>query len=158
MIEALASSAAQIGADGAATGNKPLAPPNFNDVERFRASMMAPQAAAAEAVITAPAATPVAIAPVGPTATELARPLVPAVASDNKASNGDSILGAMQDLSADTKARFAQVGDVLAKPNLTMTDLMSLQFTLLQTSLQFEIVSKGISKSTQNLESILKTS
>jgi hypothetical protein len=35
---------------------------------------------------------------------------------------------------------------------------MSVQYALLQTSLQFEIASKGISKLTQNLDAVLKTS
>ncbi len=70
---------------------------------------------------------------------------------------GDTILGTLQDLSADTRQRYAQIGEVLAKPDLNMSDLMSLQFTLLQTSLQFEIASKGISKLAQNIDSVLKT-
>jgi hypothetical protein len=63
----------------------------------------------------------------------------------------------MQDLSTDTRARFAKAEEVMAKPDLSMSDLLSLQFMLLQTSVQFEIASKGISKFTQNVDSILKT-
>ena len=46
---------------------------------------------------------------------------------------------------------------MLSKPDLTMRDLLTLQFTLLQTSVQFEIASKGISKMAQNVDSVLKT-
>jgi hypothetical protein len=38
-----------------------------------------------------------------------------------------------------------------------MTDMMSLQVTLLQTSVQFEIASKGITKLAQNVDAVLKT-
>lgn len=153
MIDALLSTGPL--AAGTAT---PLAQASFTDVERFRAAMMssqsAPPAATLEATSTA-AANAAATATALPR-TELATPGASASAV-SKPSLGETILGGMQDLSADTRQRYAQIGEVLAKPNLNMSDLMSLQFSLLQTSLQFEIASKGISKLTQNLDSVLKT-
>jgi type III secretion protein I len=107
---------------------------------------------------------PSAVPPAAPAA--LAAPTLPSMPAPSSApvlngkpagSLGETILNAMNDLSADTRQRFDQVGHLLAKPDLNMSDLMSLQFTLLQTSVQFEIASKGISKVTQNLDSILKT-
>lgn len=123
---------------------------NLNDVERFRAAMVSTQTQtppatldqAAQAVV-AQAVQPPAEQPVGGT---------------GKVTVGETILGTLQDLSADTRQRFGQVGELLSKPEISMSELMSLQYTLLQTSLQFEIASKGISKLTQNLDSVLKTS
>jgi type III secretion system YscI/HrpB-like protein len=115
-------------------------PAAASDAERFRSLMQADPAA------TAPA----------PTASDLGQPLAVGKGPDSP-SIGQTILGAMQDLSADTRARFAKAEEVLSKPDLTMSDLLTLQFTLLQTSVQFEIASKGISKMAQNVDSVLKT-
>jgi type III secretion system YscI/HrpB-like protein len=114
------------------------APAAASDAERFRSLMQADP--------TVPA----------PTASDLGQPLAVGKGPDSP-SIGQTILGAMQDLSADTRARFAKAEEVLSKPDLTMSDLLTLQFTLLQTSVQFEIASKGISKMAQNVDSVLKT-
>lgn len=133
----------------------------FGDVERFRAAMMSAQPAAPMATLQAPAVaptaadqSPVAIAPAAAAPMPDFTVMAPTPRSGNTL--GDTILNAMNDLSADTKQRFSQVGDLLSKPNITMSDMMSVQFTLLQTSLQFEIASKGVTKVTQNVESLLK--
>ncbi|MEI7783764.1 MAG: EscI/YscI/HrpB family type III secretion system inner rod protein [Betaproteobacteria bacterium] len=186
MIDALTTSGTAVAGNSLATGGLP-AQADFKDVERFRAAMMAPQGQAPQATLqpaplaaeaapptppAAPAAPlpsplmvlPSAVPPAAPAA--LAPPTLPSLPAASSApvlngkpagSLGETILNAMNDLSADTRQRFDQVGQLLAKPDLNMSDLMSLQFTLLQTSLQFEIASKGISKVTQNLDSILKT-
>ncbi len=184
MIDALTTSGTAVAGNSLATGGLP-AQTDFKDVERFRAAMMAPQDPAPQATLQpaplaaepappppAPAAPlpsplmvlPSAVPPAAPAA--LALPTLPSLPAASSApvhngtpagSLGETILNAMNDLSADTRQRFDQVGHLLAKPDLNMSDLMSLQFTLLQTSVQFEIASKGISKVTQNLDSILKT-
>lgn len=141
MIEAL-TQLAQLGAGQASPAAVPL-PAAAGDAEQFRALMNAP----AEGQSPAKAAL---------TASELGQPL--AVASGQAgASIGQNILDTMQQLSSDTRARFAKAEEVLSKPEVSMSDLLGLQFTLLQTSVQFEIASKGISKLTQNVESVLKT-
>lgn len=123
---------------------------NFSDVERFRAAMMSPQ--------TPPAPSTVETGGVQATGMPAsAEPIMKLPPVGSGPTIGDTILSAVSDLSADTRQRFAQVGEVLGKPNLSMSDVMSLQFTLLQTSVQFEIASKGITKLTQNVESIIKT-
>ena len=186
MIDALTTSGTAVAGNSLATGGLP-AQADFKDVERFRAAMMAPQGQAPQATVQAaptPAEAaqaqrqpappaplpsplmvlPSAVPPAAPAA--LAPPTLPSLPAASSApvlngkpagSLGETILNAMNDLSADTRQRFDQVGQLLAKPDLNMSDLMSLQFTLLQTSVQFEIASKGISKVTQNLDSILKT-
>lgn len=113
-------------------------PAAASDAERFRSLMQADPAVPA------------------PTASDLGQPLAVSKGPEGP-SIGQTILGAMQDLSADTRARFAKAEEVLSKPDLTMSDLLTLQFTLLQTSVQFEIASKGISKMAQNVDSVLKT-
>lgn len=186
MIDALTTSGTAVAGNSVATGGLP-AQADFKDVERFRAAMMAPQGQAPQATLqpaplssqaapppppavpAAPLPSPLmvlprAVPPAPPAAlaapalpSMTAAPSGPAVSGKPAGSLGETILNAMNDLSADTRQRFDQVGQLLAKPDLNMSDLMSLQFTLLQTSLQFEIASKGISKVTQNLDSILKT-
>ncbi len=150
MIDALVSSGALAGATGPASAATPLAQANFTDVERFRAAMvsgqgMPPGAAQPQTVDTA-------------AREALQSRALTSPANANSPSLGDTILGTLQDLSADTKQRYGQVGELLSKPDISMSELMSAQYTLLQTSLQFEIASKGISKLAQNLDSVLKTS
>jgi|LauGreDrversion4_2_1035121.scaffolds.fasta_scaffold98703_2 type III secretion system YscI/HrpB-like protein len=122
------------------------APAVVSDAERFRSLMQADPAA--------PGGAPAAAA--APSASDLGQPLAVGKGPESP-TIGQTIVGAMQDLSADTRARFAKAEEVLSKPDLTMSDLLTLQFTLLQTSVQFEIASKGISKMAQNVDSVLKT-
>lgn len=145
MIDALVPAAGSLASAGAGTAT-PVA--QLNDVERFRAAMVSTQTEAAPAALDK-AAQP---------AQGLQPPAAPTSPANGKVTVGETILGTLQDLSADTRQRFGQVGELLSKPNISMSELMSLQYTLLQTSLQFEIASKGISKLTQNLDSVLKTS
>lgn len=170
MIDALNTSA--LAGQSVSTGLPAQA--DFKDVERFRAAMMAPQSQAQQATVQAAPAEVIPQQAPPPAAAVLPSPLVvmpSAVAPPTLAaapnlgaapakpsgSLGETLVNTMNDLSADTRQRFEQVGQLLSQPNLTMSDLMSMQFTLLQTSIQFEIASKGISKVTQNLDSILKT-
>jgi hypothetical protein len=118
----------------------PTIPASAGDAEHFRALMNA-----VPANVSQPSS-----------AAELGRPLAVGTGADSP-SIGQSILTTIQDLSADTRARFAKAEEVLSKPDLTMTDMMSLQVTLLQTSVQFEIASKGITKLAQNVDAVLKT-
>lgn len=138
MIDAIVQSGLQNMPSSASAG-APLVPASAVDAEHFRALMNAPAAG---------------LQPT--TASDLGRPLAVGSGSDVP-SIGQSILTTIQDLSADTRARFAKAEEVLAKPDLTMTDMMSLQVTLLQTSVQFEIASKGITKLAQNVDAVLKT-
>lgn len=146
MIDALVSAGTL--AAGGTTGSTVQA--NLNDVERFRAAMVSAQTEVAPATLEKATQ-----AVVAATAQPPASPLS---GTTPKATVGETILGTLQDLSTDTRQRFSQVGELLGKPQISMSELMSLQYTLLQTSLQFEIASKGISKLTQNLDSVLKTS
>jgi len=148
MIEGILSPATLV--SGAPLATPALTQANFNDIDRFRAAMMSAQDLSASASLHT------SIAASGPM--PLQQPVQTTHESAGKTSLGDTILTTLQDLSTDTKQRYTQVGELLSQPNITMSELMSAQYTLLQTSLQFEIASKGISKLTQNLDSVLKTS
>lgn len=145
MIDALVSAGTL--ASGGTSGTTVQA--NLNDVERFRAAMVSTQTEAAPAAMEKAAQAVVA---------QTVQPAAAQPSGTGKVTVGETILGTLQDLSTDTRQRFGQVGELLSKPEISMSELMSLQYTLLQTSLQFEIASKGISKLTQNLDSVLKTS
>lgn len=138
MIDAIVQSGL-LNAPSAPATSAPLVPASAVDAEHFRALMNAPAAGLQPA-----------------SASEMGRPLAIWSGPDSP-SIGQSILTTIQDLSADTRARFAKAEEVLNKPDLTMTDMMSLQVTLLQTSVQFEIASKGITKLAQNVDAVLKT-
>lgn len=118
----------------------PTIPASAADAEHFRALMNAAPTNSSQPT----------------SAAELGRPLAVGNSADSP-SIGQSILTTIQDLSADTRTRFAKAEEVLSKPDITMTDMMSLQVTLLQTSVQFEIASKGITKLAQNVDAVLKT-
>jgi type III secretion system YscI/HrpB-like protein len=70
---------------------------------------------------------------------------------------GESILSGLRSVSDDTRARYRQIAEVLSDPAPSISDLMSLQFVILQNSLQFELTSKLISKAPQTIDSIVKT-
>ena len=148
MIDALVSSGSLAAGSASST---PLAQANLGDVDRFRAAMMTaqdmPGAAVQEKAMGLPSPPNL-------------QPTVETMSSSNsgKPTFGETILSTLQDLSTDTQQRYGKVGEMLSKPEISMTELMSVQYALLQTSLQFEIASKGISKLTQNLDAVLKTS
>jgi type III secretion protein I len=146
MIDALVSTGT-LAAGNTATHTPTQA--SLGDVERFRSAMMSAQSPPASATLENPASKLAIQQAIEPAAQKTV---------NEKSSLGDAILGTLQDLSTDTQQRYGKVGEVLSKPDISMSELMSLQYTLLQTSVQFEIASKGISKFTQNLDSILKTS
>lgn len=45
----------------------------------------------------------------------------------------------------------------MSQQDLNMSDMLSLQMAVIQTSIQYELLGKGIGKTTQNLDQILKT-
>jgi hypothetical protein len=109
------------------------------DLESFRAAMMAPQAPASAMV-----------------AADVQSASFPPIPAGNP-TLGDTILSGMRSVAEDTKKRYQVAAELLQKPNPSVSELMTLQYSLLQSSLQFEMVSKGISTTTRNLDSILKT-
>jgi hypothetical protein len=135
----------------------PLAQASGSDVERFRAAMISPQGPVAAPELQSPLirdslATARASAgspPVAPTSLPGSGGALPSI--------GESIISGLRSVSDDTRMRYRQIAEVLSDPAPTISDLMSLQFVILQNSLQFDLTSKLISKAPQSIDSILKT-
>ena len=70
---------------------------------------------------------------------------------------GEAILQGLQSASNDINQAWRSTGEVLAKPDITVADVLRVQSMLLQSAVQYELVGKAVSKSTQSLENILKT-
>ena len=70
---------------------------------------------------------------------------------------GDAILQGLQSASNDITNAWRATGEVLNKPDITVSDMLRVQTMLLQSAVQYELVGKAVSKSTQSLENILKT-
>ena len=74
-----------------------------------------------------------------------------------KPSLGDAIISGLQSTSDNINAKWAHVTEALAGQELTVTDALRLQMSVMQASVQYELMSKGISKTVQNLDQTLKT-
>lgn len=74
-----------------------------------------------------------------------------------KPSLGDSIISGLQSASQDMQAKWAYVSETLSGADLGVTDALRLQMSVMQASVQYELISKGISKTVQNLDQTLKT-
>jgi type III secretion protein I len=136
------------------TGN--AVAPISSDVERFRlalsdggAVLASPEASALQQTpasgVTAPSAASDSVAASAPT-----RPSQPSTL-------GEAILQGLQTASNDINQAWRSTGEVLSKPDITVADVLRVQGMLLQSAVQYELVGKAVSKSTQSLENILKT-
>jgi len=132
----------------------PLAQLSATDIERFRAAMVAPQTAVAAPELQSPAIRAAIAAQAAPADAGLS---TAAASTAPLPSIGESILSGLRSVSDDTRARYKQIAEVLSDPAPSISDLMSLQFVILQNSLQFELTSKLISKAPQTIDSIVKT-
>lgn len=148
-------SAAVLGLPSATSGGSSPDMVAALDVQRFRSAFMGAQPAGAPAapeLISSPAL-PASALPAG-----LAAPAasVPSARSAAQPTIGESILSGLRDVSEDTRVRYTQIAEVLKKPSPSVSDLLGLQFTMIQASLQFELTSKLISKAPQTIDAILK--
>ena len=105
-----------------------------SDVARFAAAMQIP----AESVVRA------------------ADTVLPA-SETTKNTLGDAILTGLQSASDDLGQRFSQAQTMLTGPDLSVADAMRLQLSIMQASMQYELINKGVSKMTQNIDQVLKT-
>lgn len=81
---------------------------------------------------------------------------VRAVASENR-TMGDNILSGMQGLSNDFQQSVKAVSAVLTDgANLNVAELLKVQVALMQISVQYELIGKAVSRSTQNLDQLVK--
>lgn len=123
----------------AAPGPAPASP---QAMERFNAIMQADTAQQATAAI-----------PAG--ATEAAA----AATSPGPLSLGTQILGGLQKTAGEVSGQWTSITEQLGKastatPNIA--DLLQVQTQLLQVSVQYELVGKAISKSTQNIDTMVR--
>jgi type III secretion protein I len=70
---------------------------------------------------------------------------------------GDAILTGLKSASDDLGQRFSQAQSMLTGPDLSVADAMRLQLSIMQASMQYELINKGVSKMTQNIDQVLKT-
>jgi type III secretion protein I len=78
-------------------------------------------------------------------------------AASKAVSLGDNILAGMQNLSTDFKQAWQSVSSALdANSPLTSSELLKLQMGITQLSVQYDLVGKAISRSTQNLDQLVK--
>lgn len=71
-------------------------------------------------------------------------------------SAGEAILDGVRNLSSDFQATWQSVAHALDGNRVTMSDMLKLQLALVQMSVQYEMVGKAISKSTQNIDQLVK--
>jgi type III secretion protein I len=71
---------------------------------------------------------------------------------------GDNILGGLQRLSTDLQHTWTNVGDALSRmgPQPSVHDMLAVQMHLSTMSVQYELVSKAVSRSTQNIDQLVK--
>jgi type III secretion protein I len=97
--------------------------------------------------------------PAAPTATDAATPaLAPAMLTTPAGSPtiGDAILSGLRGVSMDMGSKWSAVSHALDVPDLHTTDLLRLQLTISQMSVQYDLVGKAISRSTQNIDQLVK--
>ncbi|MPM23312.1 hypothetical protein SDC9_69783 [bioreactor metagenome] len=104
-------------------------------------------------------AQPVAIpqaADVAQTAAASSLPPAPALSAD--ASVGDRILNGMHKVSEDFRHSFDSVNKMLDATgnNLNVREMLKLQLQLTQVTFQFDMVGKAVSRSTQNLDQLVR--
>jgi type III secretion protein I len=130
-VNAIAMSVSGPAAPAAATGL---------DIDRFReAFSAATPSSQPPAVATGPLPVPAQDKPSAPTTL------------------GDAILSGLKSASADISRNWTETASAVSNPMITTSEMLRLQVTLIQTSVQYELLGKGISRSTQNLDQILKT-
>jgi len=121
--------------------------PDASATARFAALMQAPPAAPTvmDSVAASMAAQPAA----GSTA---------AAAVKGPSSVGDRILAGMQGVSSDFQSAWKSVSASLDSnsQSMGMQDLLKLQLQLVQVSVQYDLVGKAVSRSTQNFDQLVR--
>ncbi len=115
------------------------APPNTAATQQFAALMQAPAAEPAAASATAAAGTP-----------------APVVTGSS--SVGDKIINGMQNVSNEFRDTWTRVSDTLRadRPEMGMQEMLSLQLHLTQASVQYDLLGKAVSRSTQNFDQLVR--
>lgn len=71
---------------------------------------------------------------------------------------GDRILHGMHNVSSDMRDTWTRVSDTLrpAGPEISMQQMLSLQLHLTQASMQYDLLGKAVSRSTQNFDQLVR--
>ena len=131
------------------TASTGLAAATPSDAERFAQLMQAAPTSAGPVPEATQARAAAPTAPATPVAT----------GADVPVQNvGERILSGMQNISQDMKQKWSVVSQTLQDGgnNLTMQDMLRLQLHLTQASVQYEVLGKAISKSTQNFDQLVR--
>jgi len=79
------------------------------------------------------------------------------VAAPGRRTLGDAILAGVDRMSGDTRQAWSAVNNISALPEMLNTrQLLEVQASFVKFSFYSEVVSKGVSKATQNLDSLVK--
>jgi hypothetical protein len=111
------------------------------DIERFQNAM-----AAAPSTPIAPAQ-PVPVA----AAVEVLQPVA------RSGTLGDVILDRLESSSTHVRNAWAEAEQTFNRADLRMSDMLKLQMTVLEASIHYDLISKGIAKANQGLDQMLKT-
>lgn len=129
----------------------PSAPrtPDRLATERFAAVMQQPAAP------TGPGPGPGTVAP--PSTDLQADNTVALTSPENSASVGDRILSGIQSVSGDFQTAWKAVAETVSSDQMTsMQDMLRLQLQLAQVTVQYDLVGKAISRSTQNFDQLVR--
>ena len=120
------------------TDSRPAAP-SASAAAQFAQLMTSDDLVPADAVVRAP----VTASPKNPTT-----PTSPTM--------GDTILSGLRSVSDDMSSKWSAVSRALDAPNLQVAQMLKLQLTISQMSVQYDLVGKAISRSTQNIDQLVK--
>lgn len=120
----------------------PTAVPDASATARFAALMQSPAAAGTPAMDHSASAAATAMHP----------------AIDSPTSVGDRILAGMQGVSSDFQSAWKSVAATLdaSADTMGMQDMLKLQMQLVQVSVQYDLVGKAVSRSTQNFDQLVR--
>ena len=70
---------------------------------------------------------------------------------------GDVILNTLESSSSQIRTAWTEAGQTFTRSEVLMSDMLRLQMTVLEASIQYDLISKGISKANQSLDQLLRT-
>ncbi|WP_444917385.1 type III secretion system inner rod subunit SctI [Microbulbifer sp. JMSA003] len=76
--------------------------------------------------------------------------------SASEATLGDKFFQIISDTKEEIGAKTTEIESALSVDEIAPVDLLRLQFEIAEITIQQELISKGISKSTQNVDTLLK--
>lgn len=169
MIDKLSSQALSVG-PGIDTGyaSTPRPAPLGSDLERFRLALNATEpggatvSAAPPTISTQSLQTPAVAGAAGgsslaPATAVDAASVTARAAQAGRRSVGDSILDTFRSVANNASSEWSQARQAIMSPNLTATEMLQTQMKLINVSFQIDLIGKGVSKVTTNLEQTLKT-